>query len=161
MKNTNAVARANTNKNGNKGAKKVLKALIWIAVIIVVLIAIIANGGKTDYRQFSNDTKHHAKYREIVMNETNDILGANTVSFSPNPENYTYTAIDNGKAVLTMAIVKDPVSGINYKVDCLFTIDSENGNKYTIEYYNFDGMVLADSGKYDKQLNEYGLTTLD
>ena len=126
MKNTNAVVRANTNKNGNKGAKKVLKALIWIVLIIVVLTAILANGGKTDYRQFSNDNKHHAKYREIVMNETNDILGANTVSFSPNPENYTYTAIDNGKAVLTMAIVKDPVSGINYKVDCLFTIDAYN-----------------------------------
>ena len=59
MKNTNAVVRAN--KNGNKGAKKVLKALIWIAVIIVVLIAIIANCGKTDYRQFSNDNKHNAK----------------------------------------------------------------------------------------------------
>ena len=32
------------------------------------------------------------------------------------------------------------------------TIDSENGNKYTIEYYNFvDGMVLSDSGEYDNR----------
>ena len=76
--------------------------------------------------------------------------------WSPIPGKTLTLSVDNDTADKLEKIGSKPVT-IQIK-----TIDSENGSKYTIEYYNFvDGMVLSDSGEYDKQLNEYGLTTLD
>lgn len=61
--------------------------------------------------------------------------------WSPIPGKTLTLSVDNDTADKLEKIGSKPVT-IQIK-----TIDSENGDKYTIEYYNFvDGMVLADSG---------------
>ena len=57
---------------------------------------------------------------------------------------------------LTLSVSADTADKLE-KIGCkpvtiqIKTIASENGNKYTIEYYNFvDGMVLSDSGEYEE-----------
>lgn len=66
--------------------------------------------------------------------------------WSPIPGKTLTLSVDNDTADKLEKIGSKPVT-IQIK-----TIDSENGNKYTIEYYNFvDGMVLSDSGEYDNR----------